>query len=65
MMRKILYFFLSASLFCSCVPKKKFVELSEELDDCYKAKQAGVKTMAENKQTIATFEIIFKLHNNY
>lgn len=56
MMRKILYFFLSASLFCSCVPKKKFVELSEELDDCYKAKQAGVKTMAENKQTIADLE---------
>ncbi len=56
LMRKLVYFALSVMLCTSCVPKKKYTELSEELDDCYKAKQAQNSALAANRQTIEDLE---------
>ncbi|MCQ2198952.1 MAG: OmpA family protein [Paludibacteraceae bacterium] len=55
-MKKFVYFALSVMLCTSCVPKKKYTELSEELDDCYKAKQAQNSALAANRQTIDDLE---------
>lgn len=55
-MRKLVYFALSVMLCTSCVPKKKYTELSEELDDCYKAKQAQNSALVANRQTIEDLE---------
>lgn len=56
LMKKFVYFALSVMLCTSCVPKKKYTELSEELDDCYKAKQAQNSALAANRQTIDDLE---------
>lgn len=56
LMKKFVYFALSVMLCTSCVPKKKYAELSEELDDCYKAKQAQNSALAANRQTIDDLE---------
>ena len=56
LMKEFVYFALSVMLCTSCVPKKKYTELSEELDDCYKAKQAQNSALAANRQTIDDLE---------
>lgn len=55
-MKKFVYIVLSVLLCTSCVTKKKYTELSDELDDCYKAKQAQNSALAANRQTIEDLE---------
>jgi chemotaxis protein MotB len=61
-MKKIFYFLLIGTLSFSCVAKKKFNELSQQLDDCNKKTelQAGEIALLE-KDTVALKAIINRL----